>query len=994
MSPTMEQWAIRVVKAALPMKPIEFGPWAGSMRSISADKVPRDYIAGGSNFLYLPRSQEFKRRNGQTQKFDTFGGGAVGMLPAKWGAKCRQMEEFISESITDGTPTLIALLTVETTNAPYSTVWIRNQVDNTNYTLGSEYDVNSYPPQGVGIHQIYKIVPLWYESGDGGLTRGESELGRRFLVSGSRRMLKVGNWWYFPSRPGTPSRWRGNFRPNTAGPASTATYSYNRLFPSGPIPPTHSGTVAPGATAGDGPWKGSDRFAYAVAYRSEDGSIWAPCPVRMPNATLPNGFGIATVDIAHPGTAYRSIIFSGLPSGPHGTTGRIICRGPKVDATGANALNISPYDLRPIWEIPDNTTKSYECFDGDDATLPAPEIAGQFIRHDYMMPPRLRYIWSGDMRICHAHGGLNPCAMVIAPTATVLNDDLEGPDDDSGEGYATANASFMRLEIGSGATPTLRLIQVNAVPAITDTLDIDLSVDNTLQKVADRINATEFDVTAVASQRWRAQICPNANPEANPATTLTPHSRILNLCAIVSGVARVTRASGGLSKVAIGTRIRVTGVGAMDAFVVTAIVSDTELTLSANATASVDPVIVTFYFELGDEPTAATAGQGYQRVIANSLPGFLYFTKTELDKTPIDKSAVWMTSAQPGGLKSAANCFSRKTANRHTPPTHAGVCLGGGGVDNGFVVFWVNKRGAIRNTRDSGTGLDEDYRLFITNESSGCSAWNTIISGDRCVFALSPEGLVACDLFNEVSLSQAIFTHAPALLGDFSYENPLDAAASAADTDAAYASTRVMRGALWISYRASGSHPNRQSCYDFSTGLISNGLAALTRDGQIPWGWSVPLARSVTAMCEGRRTDGVHLYGWNEENAGSTGDGRIDEIETSDTDNGTAIVGSVETPWERAGLTTQISGQECIIEHNAPAGSTGFLDFTRSYLADLYSLTPSTSSTLVVSRDVKMFPQAARVGSAACMLGYRQLTGGARTIRKITLKAKLLPSFK
>jgi len=50
-------------------------------------------------------------------------------------------------------------------------------------------------------------------------------------------------------------------------------------------------------------------------------------------------------------------------------------------------------------------------------------------------------------------------------------------------------------------------------------------------------------------------------------------------------------------------------------------------------------------------------------------------------------------------------------------------------------------------------------------------------------------------------------------------------------------------------------------------------------------------------MAEGRRSDGLHLYAWNDGNIGSTGDGRIDEIEVTDQDNGTDIAGDLILPW-------------------------------------------------------------------------------------------------
>ena len=133
---------------------------------------------------------------------------------------------------------MIALLSIETPTTwldtgRFSQVWVRDQVNSLNYTLGDEYGSTTYPaPGSVG---TYLIIPLWYESGDGGITRGVSEFTRRFFVSGSRRYLKVGNWWYHPSRYGTPSRWDGNFTPGAIAVAG----SVAGARPTTTIWPTH-----------------------------------------------------------------------------------------------------------------------------------------------------------------------------------------------------------------------------------------------------------------------------------------------------------------------------------------------------------------------------------------------------------------------------------------------------------------------------------------------------------------------------------------------------------------------------------------------------------------------------------------------------------------------------------------------------------------------------------------------------------------------------------
>lgn len=1328
MSAALEKWGARIAGAALPSEDIPYGPWLGAKEAFSADTVEREYAlsTGSTNFLYLPRSGTFKRRSGQTIQFDSFAD-PVGLLPAKWSGKARQMEEFSSESITDGIPSVCALVTKETVAAGlddglFSNFWMRDQVNDLNYTVGSEYSGETYAD--LGTTQTYRYVPLWYESGDGGITRGIDEFRRRFWFSGSRRFLKNGNWWYFPNAKGTPCRvspgsveptegseivatgdvadtWYlqssglGEFRwliedlsgednfqtayeclatdespsninfvyVNNAGnnlfpmnsdlsfPTLSADYTQwvirckvklteayagsamftmhltlsdgntyttathnvedtptpgtwvelefyidtnggasgtttanrlrlnfnidglesfspgfyitklsvaplaagatgvNRLIPSGPLPPVHAGSLAkgtlatagsvagtfqpdadvtdgswlnasasntnlyasidedtaddldyiqssnltfgnsdactvglepfgftpdddaavivqfrardsttgggvlqvellegatvrassgalnltttvtlyqfqltpaeiaaisdwdnlnltfkaigflgsnynaqvtwaavtytPSASVGEGAWRGHDRFLYSVAYRFEDGSVWAPCKPRLPSTTLPDGFNMFTVNEASPEAQYEFITWSNIPIGPHGVVGRLLLRTPKVNATvEGDELKLNEFDFRVVWELTDNTTTTYVDYQADDFGL-AEDPAGLFVRYDHLMPPRARYIAGGDMRVIHAYGGRNPCAIIIAPVGRDADYDLNLADTSS-TAYSS-QGSWLRYDIASNGTKTFKLVQGDGASA-TNTYTITLTASLTLQSLVDEINSTNFTDDG---QQWRAQLCPGANPEAVAATVLTPHVRVIASVVTVNTDATITKSAGGLSAVPVGAFVSGTGITA--GTYVTRIDSDTSLELSANATAS-GTVSLTFYADTGD--TAITGELGWQRVIANSLPAFLYFNEPYLDDDPIDKSSVWMTVATPGSMKSAANSFSGKVANRFKPPADAGISMGGGAVDQGFVLPFSGGVYALKNTRDSGSGVDEDYKLVALNENRGCCAWNTVTPGNRFVPYLTPDGLCVADLENEFLISEALFLHSPAT-GSLSYEITQSIAATAQDVDTSYATARVMRSAIWLNYRHESGHPARQVVYDFSSGSESNGLAALFRAPGKPWGWSVPLVRSLTAMCQGRRDDGPHLYGWNDGNSGSTGDGRVDEFETSDTDNGTAISAELRFPWERAASLSRISLQDVVIEHAALTSATTRFDIHWSLTGDVtHTLTLAGAATgVVVAREPKMVPQAARAGTTGIYAAYRQTAGAAAELRKFWLRVKSIPSY-
>lgn len=1322
MSPDSLLESARAIAANAPTPvPVEFDGWDGSMRSVSADKVPLNFIAStdstaSGNFHYRPRTRSWQRRLGQSIKFDTITSNheTTGLLPALWASsptsssnpsKCRQLEEFISSSVSDSIPTLAALVTRETVasgldDGRFSTLYLRDQVNSLNYTLGMEYNSSSYPAPGTTA--AYKVTPLWHESGDGQLTRGIEEYQRRLFFNGSRRMEKVGNWRYFPNRYGTPVRWNDGFTQpsslqslpisdaaadtftwqqigaatwyqciNTSDDAtsyasrteangtwqfhvnmggtiptsangvtvsyrarrtgtlavdttikvvfvgtdgiewssgtitpqsawttsfadytltctssgatgqvsgrlgfvavcqssgglrmdvtyayiggSSTTYNAIRLIPSGPLPPCHAGTLSKGTaiagssgstflyptsdvtlgswtnqagvaslfdaidethdTANDGDyiktplatnttcevhltdpgfapsssdtvkvvfryagtqtctltvsliaastvvtsqainigsappilyssftlsaanittvtgitsdwsdvrlrfattngafigfakvtqayvqitssgqtsegaWHGKDRFAYSVAYRFEDDSIWMPCIPRLPNSTLANGFNLFTVDSANTDTAYDKVTWNNIPVPPFSVKSKLLLRTPKIDSTTSDALAINVFDLRVTAEVAAAVT-SYDDYAPDDDEL-ALDVDELLIRFDHIMPPRARYIFAGDSRICHSYGGQNPCAIILAPVSISSDTtyDLNVSD--------TATAAFSTTAFYYQLSSTSLILSKDVAGTVTSTT-FSLSTYAKIQDLVDAINAT---TTSSNCGLWRCQIAPGADPAAPTQTALCPTTRAIASMATTFGSPLVTAASG-LSVVGVGSYVSGTGITA--GTYVVRIDSDLQLRLSQNATATSGGggVTLTFTSGTGDTLTGDTNQYlGRVRVIANSLPGFIYFNATYLNTQAFDKSAVWMTVGTPGSNKSAPNCFSGKITNIFRPPLEAGISMGGRAVDNGFIVPFSKKRAKIVNTRDSGTGLDQDYRLLITNEHSGCCAWQSLAAGTGFAVMFAPEGWVAQSLEGETALSEAIWKHpvsdADTGVGDFSYEAPQSIASTASDTDNAYMIGRIINNALWVHYRTSGStaHPDRQVVYDFSTGTDNAGLRTLVRPNGQPWGWSVPMSTAVsgqkwyTALCQGRRSDGNHLYAWNEQNQGATGDGRIDELETGQTDNNsTAISALIATPWIRFG-DNYLAGQQLITEHSTPTGATAQERYVRSTAIDAYTFTPSTSSTLAFSRDIKELTLPARTPAQACYITWAQTAGTAREIRKAALYA-------
>ena len=756
-----------------------------------------------------------------------------------------------------------------------------------------------------------------------------------------------------------------------------------------------------------GGWKGSDKFYHGCAYEFEDGAIWMPTIPRGTNSILGSGWNLFTIDAANPDANFLKVIWSNLPVPPYGVKRLWLLRSTKIDSGTESDLVLNQHDLRVVAKVDAGVT-TYDDFFADDDSLQLPEINELFINEDHLMMPRARYIFGGDSRVCVSYGGLNPCAIVLAPISHTSTTawDLNLSDTDA-NAYLAAHAMYMRLAVDSAGDMTLTLNHSDGTTLQTTTIGFDAGEPitgaiDTLQKLVDYINTTVAGGTD--GRMWRAQLCPGANAEAAPETVLTPHHRTIASCVIndTAGVKTITRAAGGLSKVAVGTLIAETDGTAIANTYITEIVSDTELTYTGTLTTGTRTLF--FYFDFGDTPTSGTANKGYVRVIAGSRPEFLYFNKTYLDTQGLEKSTIWNTVASPGTIKSAANNFSIKESNRHTPPLEAGISMGGAAVDNGFVTPFANKRAVIRNTRDTGTGVDSDYKLFITNEASGCCAWQSITSGNRVVVLAAPEGLIACDLYSEAPISDAIWARPDSDsvtgVGDFDIEMPLCVAATGQDNDNAYLIARILRGVLWVNYRkVSTTHPDRQLQYDFSSSEApEGGIPSIMREPGRPWGWSVPLVRSVTAMCEGRRagavgTAGSHLYAWNDANAGSAGDGRVDEIEVTDQDNLVDIAANVTVPWFRIGKQL-LAAQEITCESQNPTGSTGGLDFHRSFSDETYALDLTASSTPVVNRDVIMLTLPARAQTDACFIGFRQATGGPRELRSLELRVQGPLGFK
>ena len=173
-------------------------------------------------------------------------------------------------------------------------------------------------------------------------------------------------------------------------------------------------TWTPGVA--EGGWKGSKRFFFSIAPIFEDGSTWMPVRPRLPSPENANGVGFFTVDINNPDISYDKITWT-LPQGVFGVTAWRLLRSPSIDATLQDNRELDPTDLRQVAVVPAGTL-IYNDFAGDDGSM-EDDPSELIIHFRHSMPYRSRYIAGGEQRVATMYGGLNPCCIEIARSASV-----------------------------------------------------------------------------------------------------------------------------------------------------------------------------------------------------------------------------------------------------------------------------------------------------------------------------------------------------------------------------------------------------------------------------------------------------------------------------------------------------------------------------------------------------------------------------------------------
>jgi hypothetical protein len=298
---------------------------------------------------------------------------------------------------------------------------------------------------------------------------------------------------------------------------------------------------------------------------------------------------------------------------------------------------------------------------------------------------------------------------------------------------------------------------------------------------------------------------------------------------------------------------------------------------------------VTFAYDTGDY--TMVGGYGYVRSFANSFPVVLPWNLTYLDGFKVDTDASIFTAGTPGYPSDAVNTWL--VSNRRSGPAEFGIHVGMADMGPVQLEFYARGRMVLANTRTGTTHQDGDYTKPVVSWTRGARSPYAICSGNGWAIFVSDDGVFACDAGQgEVLLSKAIYDHEAQEgdRGELEYAITQSIAASEGDTDGYKIAAQVHGSVLHVRYWSSSSatYFDREIRYDFSASTGRNGLAEVLDAQGRPYPWSAPLYLPVSCSAWVGRSDGLHHYAARDTNAG-TYDGRVDEIDTGTTDNGTVV---------------------------------------------------------------------------------------------------------
>jgi len=384
-----------------------------------------------------------------------------------------------------------------------------------------------------------------------------------------------------------------------------------------------------------------------------------------------------------------------------------------------------------------------------------------------------------------------------------------------------------------------------------------------------------------------------------------------------------------------------------------------EVAPGTDANVDASNLLSTDGLDFGDDSLINDATTGNIRAFCPAFPVTLYFSHTYMAGFDADDQEIRFTSASPTHAPSAAQSFY--TRNRRKPPSRAaGRFVGGAALLDKFILCYERSIFVLRNIRGGGTGEDDDYRLVPLNDRRGCIAWGSIISGDGWVAYMTPDGYVATDGEAELLLSRDLWNREKGTTGTWKYEMDASMAATASNSDDAGFHAAVLGSRIRINYRESAS-VIRGIEYDYSSNHAASGLPELLRDSR-PFGWGSPIRQSFGCMGEVVKSDGAHYYAAVNDNGGSTGDGRIDEFNTSTLadDNGATVTPEAFTATDLLDVFRKKSVQRVWSLHQKPTTGLSVVFYRGKSRSESYTKTLDSSGTDPYTRTLFELPSAAR----------------------------------
>ena len=962
------------------IKSVKFGPFKGYQSSVEAVMAPPEFIVGGTDGLsgsrdviLDPSSGMWFRRKGCAIVGDTVdvvsNFEAVGLLETgmRFNARARKLFQLYSPSNNSGKSTYAVLYGNDSAGASFpatdtgffGTLYMRSSQSagdpqtslGDNYNLLKEFDSTHYPTNtGTFVPSTSGLIvcpPLWYESGEGGYNRGAHRFNRQQLTAGSRNCITIGDNVVFPNLRSTPMRWD---RTQNSG-NSTSNANTVRYFPLGPFPPLPTTSIATqtASTGNDATWTDGDTFYYSVAFKYKDGSYSQPTLPRPANSILAGGIGQRVVGTIGGTSKYRSITWTGIPIGPDGVVARLLLRSPKQNRTAAtDAITVSPYDLRVVGILTNNTQTSYIDTAGSDVGLIEND---NIIRFDTVCPRRARYFWTGDQRVLSGYTLPSPCAIMLAPCGNAAAADLNVVDDSV---TAQGTTGFV-YRITSTA---VELYKYTASTTLGVVFSIDYATYTTLQDVVDKVNST---TNASTCGRWVAQVCPGADPAAASSSLCQSTHQITN-CTTAGVPTTTLTCTGGSSFANVPIGAYITGTGVTTGTYVLSKTSNTSITTSQNVTVAAATMLdFSAYTGDGDGSAGYWSGSvvGLIRAFCPAYPGFIYFKRSALagyDKP--DKQSVYFTIGSPGAAASGSSVAinSWGADNRRLPTiSNPGIILGGVDIEGAAVVAYQNGVALFKIVRGANTGEDFDAKLFTINGSRGPCSWSAIVGGNGWAAYTTREGVFATDKnLREFSLSGAIYNPVRGI-GDIAYEIDKSVTATDSDNDDSYLTMNVLRSKIALCARSSAG-TKFVIWYDFSPGLEASGVEELASpDNKEPYGWSAPcyynavanLGPSVLGAIPS--SNGMTYFGAIDQNNSAVADGRVDQIEVGNADNGEPqFVGYAYMPQFVADDFSALSPQRVQVLHRKPTGTAlTQLKVSRDQTfsaSNSYTLSPSGSN--------------------------------------------------